>query len=702
MSFLSEFNSDFLTARVTKKGRNSIAKGNFVISYFQIGDSEFDYNSPFNQLTGLNNTPYQKVFSPNDKDTVVKYPYKIDSTQTTTTYGVPVQNSYTQTLRNPMGPAGFVSQYIEYNEDDCTGTKVICTTERIDISTVNGTNTLTVVSGNSFQTCEYITLVFDQFGGTDPNVPIVTGQSNSLIYKVLSISGNTIYLDRPTPDLSTLTGFAQVVCNKCEIEFSSPTSIAPVCLPQSPDPMDQHDPWSLNVIWNENPIGYTGITNSNLLGFESNKYISTKQFLGYTTSSGQTINNRATYYNSFDEEIVVQPEEQRILAVIHYSELGDIIFNPERFFKYDDYISNNTNLSDSIIDDEDGIPITDTEYFEVFIPFICYHRNTSNVVGALFRMDTTDYQINTPSPILNGNSSIPFRYLLDEQNYKVGKVFYTKKTIVFDDQELVALLDYRSNRRHTLDAPKLYLVPSDDTPANSLLTGSTNQTIWVSYTFTNSDLALNSMPCNYYSKIQGTTIPTSLVVKFGTNSFRYMKTSLTDIVNGYLATEFKILVQITNTGQYPVPDDWVEVDFTSEAGGDGISFLDKNNIKDKSFILNFAKFNTGGTQFNIENYLKPNYIVREPSNDPKFGEEQPFPGSIRLVRASDIEVMNFLVNLPSTQFTETQNPTYSIGKTKKITEIALLDKNKEPLVVAKTAKPVDRLGTQVFAVKIDF
>jgi len=64
--------------------------------------------------------------------------------------------------------------------------------------------------------------------------------------------------------------------------------------------------------------------------------------------------------------------------------------------------------------------------------------------------------------------------------------------------------------------------------------------------------------------------------------------------------------------------------------------------------------------------------------------------------------MNFLVNLPSTQFTETQNPTYSIGKTKKITEIALLDKNKEPLVVAKTAKPVDRLGTQVFAVKIDF
>ena len=87
---------------------------------------------------------------------------------------------------------------------------------------------------------------------------------------------------------------------------------------------------------------------------------------------------------------------------------------------------------------------------------------------------------------------------------------------------------------------------------------------------------------------------------------------------------------------------------------------------------------------------------------PKFGDEQPFPGSIKVVRASDIEVMNFLVNLPSTQFTETQNPTYVTGKDKRITEIALLDSNKEALVVAKAAKPIIRRGTQVFAVKIDF
>ena len=61
-----------------------------------------------------------------------------------------------------------------------------------------------------------------------------------------------------------------------------------------------------------------------------------------------------------------------------------------------------------------------------------------------------------------------------------------------------------------------------------------------------------------------------------------------------------------------------------------------------------------------------------------------------------------MVNLPSTQFTQTQNPTYTTGQNKIITEVALLNQNKEPLVMAKTAKPIIRTGNQVFSVKLDF
>ena len=117
-----------------------------------------------------------------------------------------------------------------------------------------------------------------------------------------------------------------------------------------------------------------------------------------------------------------------------------------------------------------------------------------------------------------------------------------------------------------------------------------------------------------------------------------------------------------------------------------------------------------GKLFDLENYLTINGMVgdtnnipNEPSSEPQFGDEQPFPGSIKLVRSTDIEEMRFLLNLPDTQFTETQNPTHPKDVTQKyVTEVVLLDQNKDVLVVAKTATPVKRIGTQVFSVKLDF
>ena len=705
MSFLNENTSEFLSARITKKGRNAIAKGNFKISFFQIGDSEYDYSTPFNVLNGVSGNPNQKVFSPFDKECGVKYPYKLDSETSSTTFGTPIQNSYTDTLKNVMGPAGFVTNYLEYDSNNCSGSGVMCTTTSVPYSTISGSTSINVPSGSTFNGCEYVTLVFDQFCGTDPNLPIITGETNSLIYKIVSISGNTIYFDRPTPNLSSLTGNAQVICNRCTIEYPSEPAIGDVCLPIPIDPSEQHDPWTLNVVWDDNPIGYTGITQNNLTGYTSNKWVSTKQFLGYTTSSGQTINSGTTYTNSFDDIIYVSPEEQRCIAIIHYSELGDIN-EPERFFKYDDYISGDNDINNSIVNDVNDNPITDTEYFEVYIPFILYHRNTGNTLGATFHMDTTDFYIETPTTIEDGRMILSYRYLLDEQNNKVGKVFYNNKTIVFDDQEIVAMLDYKSNRRHTLDAPKVFLVPSDLSPSNSLINGTTEQVFWVTYLFTNTDKGLNGLPCNYYTKISNTSnnndgcitsIASNIGVKFNTTAFKYMTTSLSGVTDGFVGTDFKILVQETQPNVYPSPDLWREIDYTVQAGGDGINFLDPTNIVDKTFIINLSSY-SGATFYSLEQYMGVNYFL----GDNTFGDEQPFPGSVKVVRATDIEVMNFLINLPSTQFTTTQNPTYSTGKDKMITDITLLDSNKEVLVVAKTPKPIKRIGTQVFAVKLDF
>jgi hypothetical protein len=740
MSFLNSSNSEYLSARITQKGRNSIAKGEFIINYFQIGDSEFDYNLAFSGLTGQTN--HQMVLSPVDKESGVKYPYKLD-TATNVTYGIPIENSTIETVRNVMGPAGFVSEYNPYDSVECTGSTIECITESINISNINGDNVITVPSGQVFQNSEYITLVFGEFNGLDENHPVISGHTNSLIYKIISISGNVITLDRKTPDLSSLSGFVQIVGNKCEIEFPISSEISPVCSPTSIDPMDQHNPWTLNVVWDEKPIGADvqgTTTDENLSGYTSNIYLSSKEFFGYNstgqtfqnltggTISGFTSKNVSTgFKNSFGELIEVTPQEQRCIAIIHYSELGDLINDPERFFKYDDYISYKTGTTGddiSLVDDREGEPISDTEYFEIFIPFISYHRNPTNsdTNGAVFTMDTVNYYVRPVTGITESRFELLFRYLLDESGNRVGKVFPTKKVVIFDDQELVAILDYRSNRRYTLGAPKVGFTPASLNEA--LVSGTTEQTFWVTYLFENGTGSLfNALPCNYFTKVSvnfdsetcNISNASNLTLRFTGDTFQHMNYSSTssnvDIFKtGFMAKKFKVLIQETTglTNKYPTMGGWSVIDCTTRVGGDGTAYINPTGMTSNTVVITKSDVNAA-TPFDLESHLSgfgSNYIGDATTNDwgvtaPQFGDEQPFPGSIRLVRATDIEEMNFLVNLPCNQFDQTQNPTYVSGN-KFITEVALLNSNKEPLVVAKTSIPIKRLGTQVFAVKLDF
>ena len=296
--------------------------------------------------------------------------------------------------------------------------------------------------------------------------------------------------------------------------------------------------------------------------------------------------------------------------------------------------------------------------------------------------------------------------MLDEQNNKVGKVFVNNKIVVFDDQELVAILDYRSNRRYTLPSPKLGLTPSDGVAEHSMLP-TTGITAWVTYMFANtSGETLNSLPCNYFNKILSNTVPSQITMKFSGNSFSNMSTSLSGVKDGFVANKFYALIQ---TGTTPSPNQWKKIDITSQIPGYTTGYINPTGLTGVSFTITYSGY-TGGTYFDFEDHMSgvtSDYLwnTTGSTTQPQFGDEQPFPGSIRFVRSSDIQQMNFLVNLPSTQFTTTQNPTWvNEGTSGKpfITEVALLDSNKEPLVIAKTSTPVKRIGTQVFAVKLDF
>lgn len=749
MSFLNSNNSEYLSARITNRGRKAIANGNFNIQYFQIGDSEYDYN--LSSLTGATN--HQKVFAPFDYDGGVKYPFGLDST-ISTTFGSPISNNLTTTLRNEMGPAGFVSNFNEFGVSTKTlipitgstftetfsGTTLETIIGTIPSSGLTGTNqiTFTKKSGVNVNPTGYTTLVLkvsltgDTLDREDNKITknyISTGKTTSFVYKYTggtTGSTQTLTLDRNVPNLSNvsgLTGNLEIVINEYENETSLPSNlIYPI------DYTQQLNSWKLNTVWTDIPIGGT-TDDEGLSDYTSNRYASIKNLLGYSQISqtfvplqglpttGITITG-TSFANSFStgsthELVEVLPSEQRCVAIIHYSELGNISIDPERFFKYDDYIGHCTptgvNMCNiSIVEDYDRENdlrgLSDSEYFEIFIPFISYHRNTGTTLGARFFMDTTDYYIKSS---INAKHNIKFRFLVDEQDIKVGKVFVNNKMVVFDDQELVAMLDYRSNRRYTLPSPKLGLVSHDGLSTQSMLS-TTGQTAWITYMFKNTvDNTLNSLPCNYFNKISSNGTPSQISMKFNTgNTFTNMVSELTGITEGFVFDEFYALVQI-NTGQTPSFDGWKIINLTSQiptTNGSNSPFIKPSNLLGVSFTINYTSFN-GASTFDLEDHLSgltTNYLgTTGITTSAQFGDEQPFPGSVRLVRATDIEEMNMMINLPSTQFTSSQNPTYVSGD-KYITEVALLNSNKEPLVIAKAPTPVKRSGTQVFAIRLDF
>jgi len=648
MSFLDTNNSQNLAARLTQDGRRAIAKGDFVISYFAIGDSEYSYSGVTNQ----------RVFSPLDKNTHVKYP--IWYTSGSTFFGIPIQESTTTSVRNVMGPAGFVTSYAS------NATQINSLSQVIPYSDVNGNNEITVSNGSSYSNCQYITLVLNS-SKINTSSHTITGKTNSLTYKITGITSNTLKLDRPTPSLSSLSGNAYLICNNCEHQNPVLTNTT-----------TQQNPWKVNIVWDKKPAGLSGSDRA-LTGYTSNKHLGTKEFFGYKTSSGQTVNTGNTISNTLSELITISPEEQKCVAIIHYSENGDTTVDPDRFFKYDDFISTYTGTTGSNT-------LSDLDYFQVYIPFLIYHRNPTNNVGAIFYMDDTDKQI-----VSNYNSrfTMTYRDLIDEQGIRVGKVFYNQKTVIFDDEEIVAALDYKSNRKHTLPAPKISSV-SDD-PITDL---TSSKTMWVTYMleFTNNSYNMNSLPCNYHMKITGLT-SNSVTVKFNGGEFANLTADINNAMNGYLANKFYILCQITDNGTLPDSSLWKRMDFTTEAGA---SLLGLKNGP-ITFTINNTKY-TGASSFSLGDFVTGTDYTT--SSGPYFGDEQAFPGSVRVVRGTEFEEMNYKINLPSGKFTQSQQPNAPANPY--ITEIALLNDNKDVMVIAKTSHPVQRTGNQVFAVKLDF
>jgi len=325
---------------------------------------------------------------------------------------------------------------------------------------------------------------------------------------------------------------------------------------------------------------------------------------------------------------------------------------------------------------------------------------------------------------------------------RVGKVYPDSKLIVIDDEELVAALSYKSNRNWTLPAPQVSLItPNTCGTSNTtgVLTGG-GETLWVTYRLSNTNEFTNSLHSNYYTSVVGTEnvcspeTPKNVAIRFGgdfpclvqpgfsptttTTTFNPVTTSTTTInppyttttttqcpvctvPAGFYAQQFQVLAQKTLSGVRPDPAQWRLIDFTSQIEQYFINgYVTQESLTATTFVVTAENYGSAPT-YNLNDYISlvPNGATGQQLN---FGDEYYFYGNLETDIQATLYEMKYKINLSDNEFLVSQNPTWTQGTPSYVTEIALLDENKDVLVMSKMQSPILRQGIQQYVIKLDF
>jgi hypothetical protein len=557
-----------------------------------------------------------------------------------------------------------------------------------------------------------------------------------LTYRIVDVCGNKITLDRTTPDFSNITfvscyARALVYPKKMTDLYDSITPLNhyndDIINFESVCSQDEFDVkvWNMNIPWSENLAGLDSGVYKDYPQFGSVNYLGTKEYLGYMSNSGQTffISNQFSaettdtyYYNSFAEIVKVEPEEQKAIGIIHYTNQTIDLFYGEKFAlqPYDPTAPYDTTGQ--------------ARNFKLHLPWLMWHKNPECCMGETFWVDPPGFE--DPSVVLfqeryiqstkNEDMNSPgIRYYhlwdtnINPDGYpnRVGKVFPDDRIIIIDDEELLAAMSYKSNRNWTLPAPKLFL--STPNTCNSLgsslgvLTNS-NETMFVTYRFTNTTAFTNSLHCNYYTKITGPDVvcnpsnSENVGVRFSTG-FPCLDYYEDTFKQGFFAEKIEIICQKVTTGNRPQSDSWRVIDMTDVLSANTINgYITQDAITGSTFVITKELYDAAVNDiYDLGDYID---ITQEGSTGLQlnFGDEYYFYGSLETDIQATIYEMVYKLNLSNSEFQTSSNPTWNTGTKPYITELGLYDSDKNLMIVSKLQSPVLRQGIQQFLIKFDF
>jgi hypothetical protein len=555
-----------------------------------------------------------------------------------------------------------------------------------------------------------------------------------MTYRIVAYCNNVITVDRNLPDFSSFSGSCY---SRTLIYPSNMTSLYDSITPaphwntdvinfETVCDIDEFDVkiWNMNIPWSESPAGLYPSVYEGYEYFGSIDYLGTKEYFGYASSLGQKDTSSVNYYNSFDEKIVVQPDEQKAIAIIHYTNQTIDFFYGEKF-ALEPYDSANP-------EDTTG----QARNFKLHLPWLMWHKNPECCSGETFWVDPEGFEDKNLFDVQyiqsNKNSGmnqpgIRYYHLWDTHanadGYpsRIGKVFPDSKIVIIDDEEIIAAMSYKANRNWTLPAPQVSLVTPNTcgTPTSTvdgILTGNT-ETMYVTYRLTNQTGFTNSLHCNYYSKIVGNNndcnpdTSKNVALRFGAEFGCMVQpvysagtpciTACNYLPQGYFGTNFEILCQKVTTGNKPDSTQWRIIDYTDVISASTINgYLTQDGLTGTTFVITPELYNAA-PYYDLNDYISLTTLGTT-GQTLNFGDEFYFYGGLETDIQATIYEMKYKINLSNAEFLNTSNPTWTQGTKSYITEIALLDKDKDIVVMSKLQSPVLRQGIQQFVIKLDF
>lgn len=717
MSYIINSTNPFVSIKLTDTGRQQLSLGQLNFSFWAIGDSELNYGREaiVDGVHGINDlslSATSKIMRPFDRQPNIKsYITPIGAStpfQNLTNANI---NVIKAVVNNEAIERGFFSVSGGVYTT-LTSTTFTPSVQLVPTNSFSGTSNLLLSSTSAITIGDIILVkltnnIIGNLSSSENSKPIP-----SLWFKIQSMTGNTVTVDRNLPNYSAsstnstiivyrggevydtiATGNTAAYWDSGTLSFNASNNITCHDVPV----------WNMNNVWCENIAGITGLTTPSPIyedytKFGSYPYLGVKNhYLEYLCSStANTLN-----FNCNGPGFSYLDDVTKSISILHYT--NNTISNLYGEFLY--------------------IDTTNSKMVQIYLPDLMYHRR-----GYSTSSGTTQGMkfISSGGTQFVGTSDVEYIDLIeditllssgDTTPLVVGRVYPQLKTIVIHDDEIVAAISYKSNRNWTL--PELSAVvqaPSGGTSTGIL---DINQTIYMTYILeNNSTIGLSSsLQCQKYIKVtNNSSSKKDITFRIKEiDSFPYMrKIELASYDGlGFYANTFKLVYQIVqDPNERPLPGAWKTIDFTTTAitgnVGETINpvLLENPNPTTTGFVLNKVNDSTS-TIFSIINTL--NMAPNNQSNQLQFGDERFFYGNLKTFIGATIYKTMFDVNVSTSTFNATTNPTRSKNPSTnppniKISEVGIYDSSKNLVCIGKLSTPVALLigNTIMIELSLDF